>query len=166
MICLLTSNVFGQTQEEKYQSKVASIDSIIFNLYDVISGEKTEERDWELFKYLFKKEARLISTRKKSNDKDDVYFMTVDDYIENATAFFKQNNFFEKEIFRKSERFGSLVHVWSTYETLNKNESETPIARGINSIQLFNDGTRWWIVNIYWTSESSENKIPEQYLPL
>jgi hypothetical protein len=36
--------------------------------------------------------------------------------------------------------------------------------RGINSIQLFNDGKRWWIVNIYWQQESAENRIPEKYL--
>jgi hypothetical protein len=36
--------------------------------------------------------------------------------------------------------------------------------RGINSIQLFNDGNRWWIVNIYWQQESAEDPIPDMYL--
>ncbi|MGK0428346.1 MAG: hypothetical protein ACJAUR_002467 [Ulvibacter sp.] len=38
--------------------------------------------------------------------------------------------------------------------------------RGINSIQLLDDGNRWWIVNIYWTQESEENPIPNEYLPM
>jgi hypothetical protein len=36
--------------------------------------------------------------------------------------------------------------------------------RGINSIQLWNDGKRWWIVNIFWQSETPDNPIPEKYL--
>jgi len=36
--------------------------------------------------------------------------------------------------------------------------------RGINSIQLFYDGSRWWIVSIYWQQESPEYPIPEKYL--
>jgi hypothetical protein len=36
--------------------------------------------------------------------------------------------------------------------------------RGINSIQLFNDGTRWWVVNIFWDSERQGLTIPDKYL--
>jgi len=36
--------------------------------------------------------------------------------------------------------------------------------RGINSIQLFFDGERWWIVNIYWQHENADAPIPPQYL--
>jgi hypothetical protein len=42
---------------------------------------------------------------------------------------------------------------------------DIPYARGVNSIQLLNDGQRWWIINIYWMQESEENPIPEKYLP-
>jgi hypothetical protein len=36
--------------------------------------------------------------------------------------------------------------------------------RGINSIQLVNDGTRWWVLNIAWSQETPESPIPEKYL--
>jgi len=36
--------------------------------------------------------------------------------------------------------------------------------RGINSIQLWNDGKRWWIITILWQSENKENPIPEKYI--
>jgi hypothetical protein len=155
----------GQNLDDKYYSKVSQLDSIIANLYDVISGEKTKSRNWELFKYLFKENAQLISTRKTSDGDDDAFYMSVDDYINNADAYFKQSNFFEREIFRKTEKFGSLTHVFSTYETLREENSETPIARGINSTQLLNDGNRWYIINIYWSSETEANQIPLEYLP-
>jgi hypothetical protein len=41
----------------------------------------------------------------------------------------------------------------------------TPFARGINSFQLFFDGTRWWILTIYWQEETPEHPLPAEYLP-
>ena len=40
-----------------------------------------------------------------------------------------------------------------------------PFMRGINSIQLFHDGTRWWVATIMWDSERPDNPIPQMYLP-
>ena len=42
----------------EYKDDVISIDSIIDALYDVISGEKGEERNWDRERYLFHPEAR------------------------------------------------------------------------------------------------------------
>jgi hypothetical protein len=42
---------------------------------------------------------------------------------------------------------------------------EEPFARGINSFQLMNDGSRWWVVSIYWQGEGASNPIPTKYLP-
>ena len=72
--------------------------------------------------------------------------------------------FFEKEIHRVSQRFGPIAHVWSTYES-RQTENGPIIARGINSIELFWDGKRWWIANAIWTDETKENPIPKEYLP-
>jgi hypothetical protein len=49
-----------------------------------------------------------------------------------------------------------------------KNDSKVddpkPFTRGINSIQLFYDGARWWIMSICWQHESPEHPVPENYL--
>lgn len=37
--------------------------------------------------------------------------------------------------------------------------------RGINSIQLFDDGNRWWIVSVYWQAETPDLPLPSAYLP-
>ena len=39
-----------------------------------------------------------------------------------------------------------------------------PFMRGINSIQLYNDGTRWWVVSVYWEAEGPDNPLPAKYL--
>jgi hypothetical protein len=74
----------------------------------------------------------------------------VDEYITRAGPVLEKNGFFEVEIARQVEQYGGVVHAFSTYESRHKAEDKTPFVRGINSIQLFNDGQRWWVVTILW----------------
>jgi hypothetical protein len=90
--------------------------------------------------------------------------MTPDDYATATGSRLEQSGFFEKEISRTGESFGNVTHAFSTYESRRTAADEKPFARGINSIQLFNDGARWWIVTVYWDSERQQNPIPAKYL--
>ena len=58
-----------------------------------------------------------------------------------------------------------MTHVFSTYESRRAATDEAPFARGINSIQLFDDGTRWWIISVYWQGETPTIPLPATYLP-
>ena len=145
-------------------SKVKTLDSTIKTLYAVISGEKDEKRNWELFKYLFKPGAKLIPSGKSTDNLYKVRYMTPENYIESSNDWLVKNGFFEKEIHRTVNTYGNISHVFSTYESFTSESKEKPFMRGINSIQLLNDGKRWWVINIYWTQESSENPIPKKYL--
>lgn len=163
--CVFIMTAKAQTASESPFHKVQSLDSTLSTLYGVISGEKGEERDWDLFKYLFHPDAKLIPARK---NEDGVYiarYMTPEDYIEGSGKWLVENGFFEKEINRSVHSFGNITQVFSTYESYRSEADETPFMRGINSIQLLNDGERWWIINIYWTQESAANPIPKEYLP-
>ena len=147
---------------------VVSIDAIIAASYDVISGPPGK-RDWERERSLFIAGARLIPTRKpadKSNQDETLWpqVMDVEGFIERTREYVETQGFFEKEIARRIERYGDIAHVWSTYESRQREEDPQPFMRGINSFQLFYDGTRWWIVTIYWQHESKDNPIPEKYL--
>jgi len=41
---------------------------------------------------------------------------------------------------------------------------QAPFARGINSIQLWFDGGRWWVMGVLWDWEGGENRIPARLL--
>jgi len=152
-------------QQTDYSAKVKTLDSTLETLYAVISGEKGEARNWELFKYLFKPNAMLIPTGKNKEGKYDLRYMSPDDYIKSSGNWLVENGFFEKEIDRKVDSFGNITQVFSTYESFRSEKDEIPFMRGINSIQLLFDGERWWVINIYWAQESEENPIPQKYLP-
>jgi hypothetical protein len=146
---------------------VESIDAIIAAAYDVISGPAGKKRDWERERMLFWPGARLIPTATVPGRNDvDLAPLTLDveGYIERVEPIFAKSGFYEKEVARRVEHFGRIAHVWSTYESRHDPSDAAPFMRGINSIQLFNDGSRWWILSIYWQHESPQHLISEKYL--
>ncbi|MEL6809755.1 MAG: hypothetical protein AAFP76_00280 [Bacteroidota bacterium] len=155
---------YSQPKTDPYLEKVQTLDNTLKTLYDVISGEKGVERNWELFKYLFQPGAKLIPSGKNREGVVNLRYMTPDDYIESSGTWLIENGFFESEIHRTVQTFGNITQVFSTYESFHSITETEPFMRGINSIQLLNDGKRWWIVNIYWTQETEENPIPKDFL--
>lgn len=144
-------------------SDVESIDALIAALYDVISGPAGEARDWDRFRSLFLPDARLIPTGRNPQGQHGHDVMTVEDYVTNSGPFLEERGFFEVESARTTERFGDIAHAFSTYESRWTLEDPDPFQRGINSIQLMNDGNRWWVVNIFWAAERPDMPIPERY---
>ena len=164
----LTIGTSLQAQEKNatFLEKVQTIDGIIENLYASISGEAGEPRDWELLRYFFHPEAKLIPSGRNQNGDYVARYMTVEDYINTSGAWLIENGFYERELHRVKTEFGPITHVFSTYESFHSVKESTPFMRGINSIQLLNDGKRWWIINIFWTQETEANPIPSEYLPI
>jgi len=148
---------------EARPADVASIDTILTALYDVISGP-AGDRDWERMRTLFAPDARLIPVRVAEDGSAEARVRTLEEYIEGSNPYFQENGFYETEVARTTEAFGHLVHVFSTYESRHSPE-EPPFTRGINGIQLLKDGERWWIVTIFWESERPGEPIPAKYLP-
>lgn len=142
---------------------VGSIDGIINALYASISGPKGAARDWARMRSLFMPDARLIPSVGRQPGGRAVIVMSVNDYIATSGQMLMDTGFREREIARKVEQFGSIAHVFSTYESFRDTET-APFMRGINSIQLLNDGTRWWVVSIFWDAERPGLQIPEKYL--
>ena len=91
-------------------------------------------------------------------------FLTNQDYIVRAGSYVRTNSFFEREVARRSERWGRIMQVFSTYESRHDPKDPVPFARGINSFQLFFDGTRWWIMIIYWAEETPQTPLPPEFL--
>ncbi len=138
------------------------MDAIVAALYDVISGPPGE-RNWQRFNSLFSEHAVLATVGKK-NGETRQEIMTPADYVRLARPYFLKEGFFERESARKLQAFGSIAHLFSTYESRHTREG-APFAKGINSIQLFNDGHRWWVLSILWDEEGPGNPIPAEYQP-
>ncbi len=142
-----------------------TVDGVIQTLYASISGEKGEPRHWEAYDQLFIPEARLIPTGNQENGQKMYKVYSPDEYKEDTNQFLVENGFYEEEIFRVTESYGPVTHLFSTYISKRSKSDPEPYNRGINSIQLYYDGERYWVVSIFWGHEPDNSPIPEQYLP-
>ncbi len=155
----------------KDPSDVDTVDHLIASLYEVISGAAGKPRNWERFRSLFLPDGRLgvvrpetPATTKAPAGKGDVVFLTPDMYVQRDDPYFKANGFFERSIANRIEKFGNLVHVWSTYESRHAEHDSRPFARGINSIQIVHAQGRFWIASILWDEERPGLTLPQKYL--
>ena len=143
---------------------VESVNAIVAAVYDVISGPAGQERNWDWMRSLFIPGGRLIPTFRDSTGAWRHRVRSVDEWITGADPVLVGNGFFERELHRVAERYGNIVHLFSSYDSKRSPEAE-PFARGINSFQLLYDGLRWWVVTIFWQAESPDYPIPAEYLP-
>ncbi len=143
---------------------VASVDAIIAALYDVVSGPAGKVRDWDRLRSLFAPDGKMGVIGARPGGGFGHRSMTVDDYIARSSKTFSEMGFFETELARTSDSFGQLTHVFSTYEARKAATDAKPFMRGINSLQLYNDGTRWWVVSLLWRAEDDKLSLPEKYL--
>lgn len=157
----LASGVSAQTDARP--EDVATLDGIIRAYYEVVSGPAGEPPQIERDHTLHRPDALVGFTGIGEDGAPFVRTMSLDGYYENNGGP-RSQPFYEYEIHREVQRFGNIAHVWSTYASSREPDGE-PYARGINSIQLYFDGERWWILGWVFDSERDGNPIPSRYVP-
>lgn len=158
---LLCCPLASSAQNANNPADVASIDAIIKAYYEVVSGPAGTAPDKARDEWLHHPDALIGLPGTDSLGNPSMATMTLDGYYE-LTGGVRSAPFFEWEIHRVTERFGSIAHVWSTFATSDRYDSE-PRRRGINSIQLFHDGNRWWIMSWIFDNERGGNPLPDEY---
>jgi hypothetical protein len=169
IVCLLLLTLSAKTQIKTDSivpaaKDVESVDAIVAALYNVISGSAGEARNWNRMRSLFLPEGKLVATAVRPTGEVVKRVLTLEDYISQSGPSLEKNGFFEKEIHRKQEVYGHIAHCFSTYEARRISTDKEPFMRGINSIQLYNDGKRWWILTVFWQTENKDLLIPKEYL--
>jgi len=160
---------------------VATIDGLVAALYESISG-RAGPRDWERDRKLFAPGAVLMPTgpiptapQSELSGADQTGKapadagrrplqrapMSFDGWLASRKAFFDADDFYEWEVARQNFRFGNVAHVLSAYHAGRRLRDPQILFRGINSLQLFDDGRRWSIVSIAWDNERPDNPLPE-----
>jgi hypothetical protein len=145
------------------RADVATLDGIVHAYYDVISGPPGQAREWSRDSSLYIADIRFVSMG-FADGRPVTNVMDHGTYARQSDPYFVKNGFFEQEIHRETRRFGNIAHVFSTYESRNTPDGPV-IARGINSLNLFWDGSRWWIASATWDEERPGNRLPPEYLP-
>jgi hypothetical protein len=145
-----------------------AIEDTIVSLYALISGPAETPRDWDRLRSMFLPGARMVPTNRAIHGGTGGHppeVMDVETFIASTKPFLDATDFYEVQVAMRVERFGCVAHAWSTYESRHAPDDAEPFSRGINSIQLYDDGSRWWVVTVFWDSERADNPIPPHYLP-
>jgi hypothetical protein len=124
-------------------------------MYESISFPEGGEPDWKRMQSVFHRNARFVRVTPEAID-----YLDMRSFQAMALEMLDRGvytSFFENEIARRVEIFGSIAHVLSAYETKRSPEATSFLARGVNSIQLLWDGTSWRVLNLTWDEESDCN---------
>jgi len=164
LVFVLCNRGAAYAAEYPLRSDVESVDGIIRAYYDVISGPAGAKRDLRRDESLHFPDAQIIVLKREpGSDRTVARKLTLRQFHELSAPIFEQG-IYETEIHRVQERFGSIIHVWSTYETRAEPQGR-PLRRGVNSIQLYHDGSRFWITSWIYDAERPGQQIPARYLP-
>jgi hypothetical protein len=142
-------------------SRATTLDELIKVLDDAISGPADKDR--ACLRHVLYPDGRFIPVGKTREGIFAPHELTVDAWVE---AMHKRGNtpFYEHQIKVKSETYGHIAHLWSTYELRSTPDGKADL-RGINSIQAVFDGIEWRIMEILWQAETPTERVPEKYLP-
>jgi hypothetical protein len=119
------------------------------------------DKDRVCMKALFIPEARLTVVSVSADGTPAYTLLTVDDWIARVKVR-GHAQLEEKQLKFHVQRFGNIVHLWSTYALKSDGKQ---VARGINSIQAIKEANGWRILGIMWQAESPGAPIPKEYQP-
>ena len=158
------------TREAPPPADAVSVDSIVAALYASVSYPAGGSPDFERMRGIFLYVGMLVPPVKPGQEIMGTDIDGFSSRFQRGAAARKEKaegptGFFEKEIARRADCFGNVCQVFSTYESRHTASDAKPFERGVNSIQLVNDGKRWWIASVAWDAEKPDKPIPERYLP-
>ena len=141
-------------------STVNSIDGIVNEVLNIISGEQGKKRDWEQFRQLFLPTAQFAVLYHKDDGIKLINTLTLEEFVRMAGQAYQNDGFLEYELSKKVDEYNGIAQVFQSYYAKELGVEE----KGINSFQLVHDGKRWWIFNILWTNDRNGVKVPDKYL--
>jgi hypothetical protein len=162
IICSVCFFTFTGNAQQQYSNR--TIDEIITNLYSAISGPVGQPRDWPRFYSTFDSTGRMQIAITPQPGQKALRTFTPEQYATRSDKRLLEIGFEEKEIHRITETYGSVTHVFSTYESKLLLNGKQETIRGINSIQLYFDGRRYYILSVYWEGNTQDNIVPQKYL--
>ena len=133
----------------KYGDDVSTLDGILKAYYDVVTVKKGEKVSYERDSLLHVAGVRVAAIGQDQNGKTLLQYTSLKQFHKESDPYIEKNGFIETEINRKVENVHNLWHVWSTYESRNVAGGPV-IERGTNSIELYFDGKRFWILGWFY----------------
>lgn len=160
----------SRRREAAVPADAGSVESIVLAFHASMSHAAAANPDFDRLRQIFLYVGMLIPPKKSGGS--DFAIGDVDQFAERAekaAAAQKDKGevrgLIEHEIARRTDCFGNVCQVFSTYESRYTANDAKPFERGIVSLQLVRDGRRWWIASAAWDLETPQNPISTEYSP-
>jgi len=159
VLCLWAA-VVSASEPTQYSKDWQTPEALVSAVYESISADPGQNRDWNRFRHLFYANAHF-SMAMRSEDFTGILASDVNTMIQHTEDHYKAMGFHEIELGRKTIRHQHFVSVYSTFEIKHRLIDKQAIMRGLNHFQLLNDGTRWWIISNTTVIEDAHFTIPD-----
>lgn len=151
------------TETPSIEEAAQTPEGLIEALYRMVSIDPGPEPDWNMFRDVFLDEALLVFSPRGSQPMRP---MSVDGFIQDWRDFWRDaeletRGFYETIAAMKVTRFGSLAHAFVVFEPRFGEGGPDTRLRGLDSIELAHDGTRWWVAAITTDFEGPNQTIPD-----
>jgi hypothetical protein len=144
---------------------VSSIDGMIKAYYEVVSGPAGQPRQWARDATLYIPNVRFVVLSEDASGKTSAESMSHQEFVDSSEAALAGKSFYEHEIHRITHRAGNIAHVLSTSERSSSPDGKAE-GLGVDSIQLYWDGRRWWITGAdLWALNTNKHPLPPEFLP-
>jgi len=158
---LFTLSVSSQEKKAPDTLAVKSIDAIVNEVLEIVSGEPGEKRDWDKFRNLFLPTATFTVLSHDESAPHPVETISLNDFIELMDDPYYDQGFKEYEINKIVEEYNGIAQVFQAFHTIDSQGYE---GKGMTSYQLIFFKDRWWISSILWTGDSNGIEVPDKYL--
>lgn len=132
---------------------VQTIDGMVAAYYDIVNVKPGAPRQWDRDHTLYAPWVHFVA------HVPERMIMTHQEFVDRFDAMLARG-FEEHELRRAVVRYGNVAQVTSSYETIVDGKH----SRGVNMLQLYFDGVRWWIEGAVWQDETPDRPIPAELL--
>jgi hypothetical protein len=139
------------------KADLAAIDAAIRGTYEIISGPPGQKRDFDKMRAMFAPDALLRVVTPKG-----IRGGSLENYIAKSGPILEKEGFTERELGRRTEVYGNLASVWSSYD--GRTASGSFHERGINSFQLVKVDGKWLVASILWQEEGKQFPLPKDMI--
>lgn len=160
-LCFYCNLLCGQSKLSTDVPGTESIEAIVAEVLEIISGEPGEKRDLDTFQKLFVPEARFtILTHAELDNVGSYESVSLAEFVEILQDSYYEDGFKEVELVKHIDQYNGIAQVFQSFYAV---DSKGEGGRGITSYQLLFAQHRWWILNILWTTDSNGAELPLEY---
>lgn len=141
----------------------ASPEAIVHALYEVISADAGETRDWNRYRALFFDDARF-AVAMDSRIASGIIAMGNEEMVAQTESAYGSTGYHEQGLVTRVEQHGRMASVMSIFEVRLRRDDAQPLMRGLNHFQVLNDGERWWIISSVGVIESESSPLPAEFV--